>query len=50
MAIKPDIYVKGADYNINTMDQTERSILEEVGADIRFFVIYRRVFFNKYYK
>jgi D-glycero-beta-D-manno-heptose 1-phosphate adenylyltransferase len=34
--IKPDIYVKGADYNIDTMDQTERKILESVGSEIRF--------------
>ena len=34
--IKPDIYVKGADYNLNTMDQGEREILESVGSEIRF--------------
>ena len=34
--IKPDIYVKGADYNLDTMDQTERKILERVNSEIRF--------------
>ncbi|MEI6054929.1 MAG: D-glycero-beta-D-manno-heptose 1-phosphate adenylyltransferase [Lentisphaerota bacterium] len=34
--IKPDIYVKGADYNLHTMDQTERSVLEDVGSKIEF--------------
>lgn len=35
-AIKPDVYVKGADYNLNTMDVSERSVLESVGAKIAF--------------
>lgn len=34
--IKPDIYVKGADYNLDTMDQTERSVLEKIGSKIEF--------------
>lgn len=34
--IKPDIYVKAADYNLQTMDQTERSVLEKVGSKIEF--------------
>jgi D-glycero-beta-D-manno-heptose 1-phosphate adenylyltransferase len=34
--IQPDIYVKGADYDLNTMDQEERKILESVGSEIRF--------------
>ena len=34
--IVPDIYVKGADYDINTMDQVERGILENIGTEIRF--------------
>ena len=33
---EPDIYVKGADYNLETMNQTERQILESVGSEIRF--------------
>ena len=35
-AIKPDIYVKGADYNLGIMDQTERNVLESVGSRIEF--------------
>ncbi|MCF7791854.1 MAG: adenylyltransferase/cytidyltransferase family protein [Victivallales bacterium] len=34
--LKPDVYVKGADYNINTMVQSERRILEKIGTKIRF--------------
>ena len=34
--IKPDIYAKGADYNLNTMDQEEREMLEKVGSEIKF--------------
>lgn len=35
-AIKPDIYVKGADYNIDTINQEEKLALLAVGADIQF--------------
>ncbi len=35
-AIKPDIYAKGADYNIDTIDQTERKALEAAGSEIAF--------------
>ena len=35
-AIKPDIYVKGADYNLQTMDQIERGVLEKTGSKIEF--------------
>lgn len=35
-AIKPDVYVKGADYNLNTMDSVERKALESVGSKIVF--------------
>ncbi len=35
-AIKPDIYVKGADYNLDTMDVAERNALESVGSEIAF--------------
>ena len=34
--IKPDIYAKGADYNLDTMDQIERRVLEDVGSKIEF--------------
>lgn len=36
LAIKPDIYVKAGDYNMNTMNQEEKKSLEEVGTEIRF--------------
>lgn len=35
-AIKPDIYVKGADYNLETMNQEEKVALQAVGAKIEF--------------
>ena len=34
--IRPDIYVKGADYNINTIDKEEKVALLKVGAKIEF--------------
>lgn len=34
--IIPDIYVKGADYNLQTMDQIERAALEKIGSQIEF--------------
>lgn len=34
--VKPDIYVKGADYNIDTINQEEKAALQEVGTEIRF--------------
>lgn len=34
--IKPDIYVKGGDYNIKTINKEEKAVLLELGADIRF--------------
>jgi D-glycero-beta-D-manno-heptose 1-phosphate adenylyltransferase len=33
---RPDIYVKGGDYNLETMDQDERQTLEHAGAQIVF--------------
>ncbi|NQZ57383.1 MAG: adenylyltransferase/cytidyltransferase family protein [Lentisphaeraceae bacterium] len=33
--VEPDIYVKGGDYTIDTINQDERRALEEKGADIR---------------
>jgi len=34
--IKPDIYVKGADYNLETMNQPERAVLQRLGIHIEF--------------
>ena len=34
--IRPDIYVKGADYNIDTIDKEEKAALLAVGAKIEF--------------
>ena len=31
---KPDIYVKGGDYTIESLDQNERSVVESVNAEI----------------
>ena len=33
---QPDIYVKGGDYTLETLDQTERRIVEQGGGHIRF--------------
>ena len=35
LAIKPNIYVKGGDYTIDTINQNERRALETEGIDIR---------------
>ena len=32
---RPDIYVKGGDYTVDTLDKSERSVLEQSGAEIR---------------
>jgi rfaE bifunctional protein nucleotidyltransferase chain/domain len=34
-AVRPDVYVKGGDYTIDTLDQGEREALIECGAEIR---------------
>ena len=34
--IKPDIYIKGADYNLETINKKERAALEECKAKIEF--------------
>ncbi len=34
--IRPDIYVKGGDYDIDSIVQVERVVLESVGAEIKF--------------
>ena len=35
-ALRPDVYVKGGDYSLATIDREERAALEAAGADIRF--------------
>ena len=35
-AVCPDVYVKGGDYNLETMDPGERKALTEMGAEIKF--------------
>ncbi|PYL09761.1 MAG: ADP-heptose synthase [Verrucomicrobia bacterium] len=34
-AVRPAIYVKGGDYSSETLDEEERAVLKEIGADIR---------------
>ena len=34
--VSPDIYVKGADYNIDTINAEEKAVLMEIGAEVRF--------------
>ena len=34
-AVKPAIYVKGADYRSETLDEEEHAVLKEIGAEIR---------------
>ncbi len=34
--VKPDIYVKGADYNIDTINKEEKAVLQSAGVEIRF--------------
>ena len=36
LLVRPDVYVKGGDYTLKSLDDSERSALEKVGADIRF--------------
>ena len=35
-ALRPDIYVKGGDYDLSTMDPGEKAVLERHGVEIRF--------------
>jgi bifunctional ADP-heptose synthase (sugar kinase/adenylyltransferase) len=35
VAIKPAIYVKGGDYRAETLNEEERAVLMEIGAEIR---------------
>ena len=32
---RPDIYVKGGDYTVDTLDKSERVVLEQIAAEIR---------------
>ena len=34
--IEPDIYVKGADYTLDTLDREEKAVLLDLNVDIRF--------------
>src|SRR5437867_9420318 len=34
-AVRPAIYVKGGDYSSETLDEEEREVLKEIGAEIR---------------
>jgi rfaE bifunctional protein nucleotidyltransferase chain/domain len=34
-AVRPDLYVKGGDYRVETLDASERILLTKLGADIR---------------
>jgi bifunctional ADP-heptose synthase (sugar kinase/adenylyltransferase) len=34
-AVRPSVYVKGGDYSSETLDEEERAILENIGAEIR---------------
>jgi rfaE bifunctional protein nucleotidyltransferase chain/domain len=34
-AARPSVYVKGGDYNKNTLDSSERAVLEDMGARIQ---------------
>ena len=34
-AVRPAVYVKGGDYSSETLDEQERALLNEIGADIR---------------
>ena len=34
--LTPDVYVKGGDYSVETIDQEERLLLDEIGARIEF--------------
>ena len=36
IAIEPDIYVKGGDYTLETINQNERRALEKIGSEIKF--------------
>ena len=35
-ALKPDVYVKGGDYTVESLDPSERAALLEAGSEIRF--------------
>jgi D-glycero-beta-D-manno-heptose 1-phosphate adenylyltransferase len=35
VAVRPAVYVKGGDYGPETLDEEERAVLKEIGAEIR---------------
>ena len=35
-AVRPALYVKGGDYTSETLDEDERAVLKEIGAEVRF--------------
>ncbi|MBT8036554.1 MAG: adenylyltransferase/cytidyltransferase family protein [Verrucomicrobiae bacterium] len=37
--IHPDLYTKGGDYDLETMDQDERNALQQCGSEIDFFTL-----------
>ena len=41
--IQPHIYVKGGDYTLETMNQTERRLMEYYGAEIKFIPIVHNI-------
>ena len=41
--VKPDVYVKGGDYSLDTLDKGEREVLEKNSADIRFIEIEKEI-------
>src|SRR3990167_8304459 len=34
-AVRPSVYVKGGDYSVETLDQSEREALQECGAEVK---------------
>jgi rfaE bifunctional protein nucleotidyltransferase chain/domain len=41
--LKPDVYVKGGDYNIETINQEERKVVESYGGKIAFIPVVRNI-------
>ena len=44
VAVRPAVYVKGGDYSSETLDEKERAILKEIGAEIQPHSIRDRLF------
>jgi bifunctional ADP-heptose synthase (sugar kinase/adenylyltransferase) len=36
MKLLPDVYIRGGDYNIDTINEEEKNALIKVGAEIKF--------------